>query len=235
MAIMQEIFSDTDLSAETAYEYHYVLDLHNKIKESCKLAQQSAQESSAQSKIRLTLMAVIVYYMSTCCESPSQDEKLDSVSHTALEFSRVVDFDDSAKCYAATVAGESSGALGECIPTPCTNQEKNEVQINSMLDWNKVNDIKQLLDEFSDVLSAVPGQTTTIEHHIALNSDVPIRVKPYPLPFASQNFVREEVTKLLDMGVIEPSTSSYCSNSISEKERPNTAPLHRFSEAKFHN
>ncbi|GFR85381.1 hypothetical protein ElyMa_000694600 [Elysia marginata] len=57
-------------------------------------------------------------------EPPSQDEKLDSVGHTALEFSRVVDFDDSARCYAATVAEESSGAFGKCIQTPCTNQEK---------------------------------------------------------------------------------------------------------------
>ncbi|GFN92658.1 hypothetical protein PoB_001916400 [Plakobranchus ocellatus] len=75
----------------------------------------------------------------------------------------------------------------------------------------KLSEVNDTLDEFSDVLTALPGYTPSIMHHIELTTDVPIRVKPYPLPFSSQEFVREKTAKLLDLGVIEPSTSSYCS------------------------
>ncbi|GFO00720.1 retrovirus-related pol polyprotein from transposon 297 [Plakobranchus ocellatus] len=47
-------------------------------------------------------------------------------------------------------------------------------------------------------------------HHIELTTDIPIRVQPYPLPFSTQEFMREETTKLFDLGIIDPSTSSYC-------------------------
>ncbi|GFO13479.1 Pol polyprotein [Plakobranchus ocellatus] len=80
-----------------------------------------------------------------------------------------------------------------------------------MLDSYKLSEVNDILDEFSDVLTALPGHTPCIMHNIELTTDVPIRVKPYPLPFSSQEFVCEETAKLLDLGVIEPSTSSYCS------------------------
>ncbi|GFR60072.1 hypothetical protein ElyMa_003522000 [Elysia marginata] len=36
-------------------------------------------------------------------------------------------------------------------------------------------------------------------------------MKPYPLPFASQEFIEAEVRSLLELGVIEHSTSPYFS------------------------
>ncbi|GFO24728.1 Zinc finger protein [Plakobranchus ocellatus] len=66
-----------------------------------------------------------------------------------------------------------------------------------MLDSYKLSEVNDILDEFSDVLTALPGHTPSIMHHIDLTTDVPIRVKIYPQPFFSpQEFVREETAKL---------------------------------------
>ncbi|GFO41580.1 transposon tf2-11 polyprotein [Plakobranchus ocellatus] len=97
-----------------------------------------------------------------------------------------------------------------------------------MLDSYKLCEVNDILDEFSDVLTALPGHTPSIMHHIELTTDVPIRVKPYPLPFSSQEFVREETAKLLDLGVIEPSTSSYCSPIVLVKKKDGS--LRRINE-----
>ncbi|GFR57724.1 Pol polyprotein [Elysia marginata] len=52
-----------------------------------------------------------------------------------------------------------------------------------------------------------------------------VRVKPNPLPFASQEFVKEEVQKLLDLGVIEHSSSPYCSPIVIVKKKDGTLRL----------
>ncbi|GFN90408.1 Pol polyprotein [Plakobranchus ocellatus] len=69
------------------------------------------------------------------------------------------------------------------------------------------------------------GHTPSIMHHIELTTDVTIRVKPYPLPFFPQEFVREETAKLLDLGVIEPSTNSYCSPIVLVKKKDGSLQL----------
>ncbi|GFS21866.1 protease, reverse transcriptase and RNase H [Elysia marginata] len=80
-----------------------------------------------------------------------------------------------------------------------------------MLDDQKMSQVQEILHEFADVLTSLPGHTTSVVHEIRLNSDQVVRVKPYPLPFAAQEFVKEEVQKLLDLGVIGHSPSPYCS------------------------
>ena len=44
---------------------------------------------------------------------------------------------------------------------------------------------------------------------IQLNSNKPIRVKPYPIPFAKVSDIEREVDMMLKLGVIEPSKSPY--------------------------
>ncbi|GFR93010.1 Pol polyprotein, partial [Elysia marginata] len=85
--------------------------------------------------------------------------------------------------------------------------------------------VQEILHEFADVLTSLPGHTTSVVHEIRLNSDQVVRVKPYPLPFAAQEFVKEEVQKLLDLGVIEHSSSPYCSPIVIVKKKDGTLRL----------
>ncbi|XP_062598519.1 uncharacterized protein LOC134259947 [Saccostrea cucullata] len=83
-----------------------------------------------------------------------------------------------------------------------------------------------LLNQFSDVLSEVPGNTHLIEHDIKTNSDQPIRSKSYSVPFAMRDTVDKEVEKMLELKVIEPSDSPYCS--------PNTRFVQRLLASSTH-
>ena len=65
------------------------------------------------------------------------------------------------------------------------------------------------MEEFSDIFTDQPGCTRLAEHAIQLNSNKPIRVKPYPIPFAKVSDIEREVYMMLKLGVIEPSKSPY--------------------------
>jgi hypothetical protein len=62
------------------------------------------------------------------------------------------------------------------------------------------------------VFTDKPGVAKTdVVHVIRVTSEVPIRLKPYPLPFASKQIVEDEVRSMLELGVIEGSQSPYSS------------------------
>ena len=44
--------------------------------------------------------------------------------------------------------------------------------------------MRQLLEEYSDVLTDIPGKTNLAECNIELTDDIPFRVKAYPVPYA---------------------------------------------------
>jgi hypothetical protein len=100
------------------------------------------------------------------------------------------------------------------IPTvpSVTGETYQNVHIDPSLDSDKVDELTNMLQSFSDILTDQPGSAEGMEPHcIHLTSDVPVRLKPYPLPFSTRQVVEKEVQSMLDMGVIEQSTSAYCS------------------------
>jgi len=93
-----------------------------------------------------------------------------------------------------------------------------ECKIDDRLTTEQTEQMRGLLEEFQDVLSSKPGITNIGEHDIKITTDVPIRSKQYPIPFALKQIVIDEVKSMLDLGVIEPSESEYCSNFVIVKK-----------------
>ncbi|GFN84507.1 hypothetical protein PoB_001101300 [Plakobranchus ocellatus] len=52
MQILRDIFLNKDFSGETAFQYHYVMDLHNRIRKGWRLAQDSVRDSVDESRLR---------------------------------------------------------------------------------------------------------------------------------------------------------------------------------------
>ncbi|GFN78999.1 reverse transcriptase [Plakobranchus ocellatus] len=52
MQILSDVFLNKDLSGETSFQYHYVIDLHNQIRTSWRLAQDSVRDSVDESRLR---------------------------------------------------------------------------------------------------------------------------------------------------------------------------------------
>ena len=65
----------------------------------------------------------------------------------------------------------------------------------------------------------MPGETDVIQHQIRLTDNMPIRCKPYPLPYAMREELRNEVDTMLEMRVVRPSTSPYASPIVMVKKK----------------
>ena len=85
-----------------------------------------------------------------------------------------------------------------------------DVKISEDLTDAQTRQIQDVLKDFQDVLTDKPGSAVGVEpHSVHLTTDVPVRVKPYPLPFAKKEVIEKEVNVMLNLGVIEASVSPY--------------------------
>ena len=96
-------------------------------------------------------------------------------------------------------------------PSHSTSEGPQDVKISDELGENEKHEIKTLLREYSYVLTDSQGLTNFAKHVIRLTSDKPVRTKPHPLPFMSRETVCEEVRRMLETGIIKPSTRPYSS------------------------
>ena len=94
--------------------------------------------------------------------------------------------------------------------------------IESTLNWRQHADIEDLVLEFPDVFSDVPGCTPTIQHDISLITTDRIRAKLYPVPVYLQPHFKEEVDKLQEQGIIQLSSSPHCSPVVMVKKQDGT-------------
>ncbi|GFO13362.1 gypsy retrotransposon integrase-like protein 1 [Plakobranchus ocellatus] len=137
------------------------------------------------------------------------DGKLNPIHDSSLKFCDTICFAEPT-AYVSAISEEDGGEIGSLVATPPLASENGTVVIDPSLSASQVQDVKELLLEFQDILTSAPGCTNTLCHEIRLTTDDVIRVKPYPLPFAARDFVTQEVNDLLSLGVIEPSDSPYC-------------------------
>lgn len=90
-------------------------------------------------------------------------------------------------------------------------EQTTECNINPDLPTGKADEIRALIDLYPDVFSDIAGKTETVVHDIKLTSNVPVHRKPYPIPSHLKQVVEDEVENMIQMGIIEPSSSPYCS------------------------
>ena len=72
---------------------------------------------------------------------------------------------------------------------------------------------------YPDVFTDMPGETDVIQHRVKLTDDTPMRCKPYALPYAMWEELRNEVESMLEMEVVRPPTLSYTSPIIMVKKK----------------
>ena len=81
-----------------------------------------------------------------------------------------------------------------------------DVKLGDELPEHQRRVLKDLVRRYPHVFTDMPGETDVIQHQIKLTDDTPIRCKPYPLPYAMREELRNEVDTMLEMGVVRPST-----------------------------
>lgn len=66
----------------------------------------------------------------------------------------------------------------------------------------------------------MPGTTNIVVHKINVTLSEPVRVKTYPVPFHTEK--TEEVQKMLQLKVIEPSSSPYSAPVVIARKKDGT-------------
>ena len=107
-------------------------------------------------------------------------------------------------------------------PSLGKSESPGDVHISADLTPEEMTEVASLVREFPDVFIDKPGLTHLIEHDIRTTTETPIRLKPYPIPFAMVDNINQEVEKILEMQVAEPSESAYSSPIILVKKKDQT-------------
>ena len=91
-----------------------------------------------------------------------------------------------------------------------TDEDISDITFETKLSESMHSEIKGTFDEFSDRLTTKPGEFTgDLFLEIPLSTDVPVKRKMYNVPFTSKEIIEREVKTMLDLGVIERSSSPY--------------------------
>ena len=108
------------------------------------------------------------------------------------------------------------------IPTTKRTHGVDDVSVDTNLNDVQRRQAFSLLCEFEDVLTDVSGVTHAGHHDIKLTHNEPIRSRPYPLPHAIRQVVKDEIKEMMDLGVIEQSASLYASPFVLVKKKDGT-------------
>ncbi|XP_062615055.1 uncharacterized protein LOC134276789 [Saccostrea cucullata] len=111
----------------------------------------------------------------------------------------------------------SNEHLLHLLPMKATESFK-DVKVNHSLSSDQLENINDVLHEFQEVLTDLPGRTNVIQHEVHLTTKEPIRNRPYQIPYAVRSAVREEIQHMIDMDIIEPSESPYASSIVVAKK-----------------
>ncbi|XP_033726122.1 uncharacterized protein LOC117315829 [Pecten maximus] len=273
MQALKEIWTDeADEKSETRNTYQYVLNLRDRLEETCKIARESLLKSQGiykhhydkRTKNRqfevgqkvLVLLPTDNNKLLLQWKGPfdvvevvnHMDYKVDvggkiKIYHVNLLKLYVERIDVKTKCKATcpigsakeTVAGiavieaedeKDCGAVDDENLLELGNLSGKEtfkdVEISDELSEDQQSEVKALLEEFQDIFTDVPGTTHLQTHRIETTSNNPIRVKPYPIPYAKRKEVQEEVKKMVDLGIVEPSKSAYNAPIVMVKKKDQT-------------
>ena len=238
MAILKELWSKEGTDTEVTHTYQYVLDLRNRIEETCDLAHeflQSAQTRYKKHFDRKARMRSLKFGEWALVLLPTDSNKLLMQWQGPYEVREVVGLTDypiwvgdklrlfhinMLKMY--TLREEVVGSMAAILdPGNCSELELHDlpghdgetfkdVHLNDELTLPRANNLRALMEGNETIFTDAPGITELVEHEIKLTTYQPIRVKPYSIPFSQARVVEDEVRKMLASGVVEPSSSPYC-------------------------
>ena len=124
---------------------------------------------------------------------------------------------DVAGIVQASVVELEKDTCGESIVTVDLT-EVGSTNVNSNLPKYCRDEVISLLSKYTDVISNKPGCTNSYVHEIKLTTTEPVRCKPYPIPINLRDKFDEGIAEMLSLGIIEPSSSPYCSPAIMVKK-----------------
>lgn len=105
------------------------------------------------------------------------------------------------------------------------NDIRNVVKNIATLTAEQKDQLINLLYENRDIFSDKPGLTNKYVHPIELNDQSPFLGKIYPVPFAYRAKVREQISKMLEWGIVERSNTCYINSLVPVLKKDGTVRI----------
>ncbi|GFS52785.1 retrovirus-related Pol polyprotein from transposon 412 [Trichonephila clavipes] len=87
-------------------------------------------------------------------------------------------------------------------------------ELNKHLHVKQMDRLRELLNKSSKCFSNNPDLTNLVEQEIQLVSDQPVRTKPYRMSHRQNEILKNEINRMLKLGIIEVGESDYMSPMI---------------------
>ena len=275
MNILRELWTNDVPSEEIKNTYQYVLDLKERLSETCKLAHRMLSKSSARYKTyydkkkykrHLNVGEKVLILL------PTDNNKLTmqwkgpySVIDKFNENDYKIDVNGTVRSYhinllkkyiprinlvqgifeISTLESECDTEINTAIvtsdndileleevnetshdivamPSPKAKESIGDVKLGTSLNKEQLSDLQTVLTNYNDIITDVPLHTNAIQCDIKLTTDDPVRCKPYPIPYARRQLVRDEIDKMLKLGIIERSDSPYAAPIVMVQKKDGT-------------
>ena len=168
-----------------------------------------------------------LFHVNMLKEYSRRDTDLEN-GHVSAGLSEVPVGDESPYEAVAMATTEEDGSDDEysVCESPFSGKETyKDVNYSNNLTEKQVQQAKELVFEYRDVFSDLPGNTNLVEHSIRLTVNDPIKQRPYQLPYAVRETTKREIQDMLDMDVIEHTNSPYASPIVNVKKKDGTNRL----------
>jgi hypothetical protein len=267
MQVLRQIWTDEESSEDTRSTVSHIIDLSNKIEQTCALARENLskatrrharaydkntrQRNLAVGDKVLILLPVKHNKLQLTWKGPyAVIEKIGSCNYRVLVGGKpkvyhanlLKQYVERSRSNPPSVTapspagrseeevavvmreeeGEGEGALHTdgvlIVPLRRTETAENVV-VDPTLPEQRQEELRHLCRNYNNALSDMPGTCQLEECGIKVNTDEPVHVKQYPIPYSQMKTVDKEAQEMMDMGVIEPSVSPYNSPIVLTQKR----------------
>ena len=230
MHILKECWSNDTINGDIKNSYQYVLDLKNRLEETCELAKSELQKSKQRYTKYYNLKArnrslkpddqVLIMLPTDHNKLLLQwkgpfkviekvnpyDYKLDingkvKTFHINMLKQYIARDQDQAASLTVTMQTLFQAISAASVNIEDTNDElcfdftgsktPSKIDMNGQLSVQQINELQSVINNYSSVFSDAPGCTDLIAHRIKVTSDIPVKVKPYPIPYAVRQTINE--------------------------------------------
>lgn len=97
--------------------------------------------------------------------------------------------------------------------------------VSDRLSTDEKNKLKQVLVQYSDIFvgpNGRVGQTDLVHYKIRLQDQTPVKIPARRLPIHQREIANEEIDKMLNQGIIEPSESPWAGPIVLVKKKDNS-------------
>ena len=248
MSVLRQLWTDEEAEEEVQTTAEYVVELRNRLEETCALARDNLRASARRYATAYNRKAVDRKFVAgdkvllllpqkhnkleLCWQGPFEvlekvgeaDYRIrmrgrDKLYHANLlkryleRKSETTENEVAAAVVVVEDTDEETGPSDRFSTVPLCPLEQKEtykdVQLAPQLEPAQLKEAKTLTEDHPRILTDLPlrGKLETFE--FVLENRKPVWVKPYPLPHAKVEVVKNEVREMLKMQVIEPASSPY--------------------------